>query len=96
MRAERKNNMSTDMMVRGRSCRSTFIYSAPIEQVCNKCKGTCWKGNDNNFETQAAAREMFGFTPYKCVNDCNGRPRCPYAYENKSRNHSSSVTISIK
>lgn len=87
--------MQSDMMVRGCSSRSSFVYSEPIDLVCSTCQGTCWKGIDNNSETQAAAREMFGFIPNACVNDCNGRPKCPHAYENKSRNRNGTVIISI-
>lgn len=57
---------------------SSFIYSAPINTECDKCKGTCLN-EANNVATQAAALEMFGHIPNKCVSDQNGTLRCPYS-----------------
>lgn len=66
---------------------SSFLYSAPINTECSQCKGKCLN-EVNNVATQAAALEMFGFIPNKCVADQNGNQRCPYISANiKKKNH---------
>ena len=68
---------------------SSFIYSAPINTECNQCSGKCLN-EANNVATQAAALEMFGYIPNKCVANQNGTLRCPYASDNinkKSHKH---------
>lgn len=49
------------------------------KDFCMECKGTCWKGRNNNAETQKAALEMFGIIPNKCVNGESNKVYCPYA-----------------
>ena len=47
--------------------------------ACQKCNGRCWKGPENNAETQKAAMKMFGFIPNNCVNGEGGVIHCPYS-----------------
>lgn len=57
-------------------------YRDTTQDYCNTCKGKCWKGVDNNAETQKAARAMFdGKLPNQCVVGHGGGDsvRCPYA-----------------
>ena len=73
---------------------SSFIYSAPTNTECSKCKGKCLN-EVNNVATQAAALEMFGHIPNKCVADQNGRLRCPYASANISKKSHKHVPIKV-
>lgn len=45
---------------------------------CSKCKARCWVPN-NNKATQQNALQLFGIIPNNCVNEKNGRPKCPFA-----------------
>ena len=45
---------------------------------CSQCKGVCWKGVQNNAETQKAALEMFGIIPNNCVNGEGNVIHCPF------------------
>lgn len=49
-----------------------------VGTYCEQCKGTCWKGLDNNAATQRAASEKFGIIPNNCVNGEGGVSHCPY------------------
>lgn len=72
---------------------SSFIYTAPTNTECSRCKGKCLN-EVNNVATQAAALEMFGHIPNNCVTDQNGTLRCPYASTNIKKTHKN-VPITI-
>lgn len=49
-----------------------------MANYCEECKGSCWKGENKNAETQKAALEMFGIIPNRCVTPQVGKSLCPY------------------
>lgn len=57
-------------------------YVDTTQKFCTTCKGKCWKGINNNAETQKAAQEMFGIVPNRCVisiKDGHPESKCPYS-----------------
>ena len=55
-------------------------FNPCMSELCVKCKGQCWRGVDNNLETQKAVREMFdGELSCYCVIGSRGEVHCPYA-----------------
>lgn len=52
------------------------IIAIPLQ--CHQCNGKCWV-SDNQSKTQQNAVNRFGRIPNNCINDSNGKIRCPAA-----------------
>lgn len=57
--------------------RKAFNYLDSVSNFCKKCKGSCWHEKDNK-ATQREALQRFGLVPNLCINDDNGKIRCPF------------------